>query len=375
MWNNFNSNNKGDSPLLRRPFIIAGPCSVESEEQMEITALQIAQSGAAQMLRGGIWKPRTRPGSFEGVGEKGLKWLVDAGKRHQLPVATEVANAVQCESALKAGVDVLWIGARTTVNPFSVQEIADSLRGVNIPIMVKNPVNPDLELWLGAFERLQAAGLNQLAAIHRGFSSVSHSSFRNDPHWQIPIELQSRMPSLPLICDPSHIAGHTELVPFISQKAMDLNMTGLMIETHFRPAVALSDARQQLTPQALSEMLSGLIIRQPGPKESMQKGQLEILREQIDELDDQLLHLMAERMKISENIGHYKSENGITILQLSRWEEIIHSRLQYAKAMGLDPGFTDRLLKVIHQGSIDVQTLIMNQKTESVMQVSRTQAL
>jgi chorismate mutase len=183
------------------------------------------------------------------------------------------------------------------------------------------------------------------------------------------------MPSLPLICDPSHIAGHTELVPFISQKAMDLNMTGLMIETHFRPAIALSDARQQVTPQALSEMLSTLIIRQPGPKESMQKGQLEILREQIDELDDQLLHLMAERMKISENIGHYKSENGITILQLSRWEEIIHSRLQYAKAMGLDPGFTDRLLKVIHQGSIDVQTLIMNQKTESVMQVSSPQAL
>lgn len=375
MWNNFKSHHSTTSAAINRPFVIAGPCSVESEEQMKITAHQIAQSGSAQMLRGGIWKPRTRPGSFEGVGEKGLKWLVDAGRRHHLPVTTEVANATQTESALKAGVDVLWIGARTTVNPFSVQEIAESLRGVKIPVMVKNPVNPDLELWLGAFERLQAVGIDQLAAIHRGFSSVSHSSFRNDPHWQIPIELQSRVPSLPLICDPSHIAGHTELVPFISQKAMDLNMTGLMVETHFQPAIALSDARQQLTPQALAEMLSGLIIREPGPQKSAGKGQLEMLREQIDELDDQLLHLMAERMMVSERIGHFKSENGITILQLSRWEEIIHSRLQYAKAMGLDPGFTDRLLKVIHQGSIDVQTLIMNQKMEPEKQVNTVQAL
>jgi chorismate mutase len=360
MWTNFTSKNQRKD----RPYLIAGPCSVETEEQLDLTVAQIAQTGVANMLRGGIWKPRTRPGSFEGVGEEGLQWLVAAGKRHQIPVSTEVANAYQTERALKAGVDVLWIGARTTVNPFSVQEIADSLQGVDIPVMVKNPVNPDLELWIGAFERLQSAGITRLAAIHRGFSSSANSSFRNDPQWQIPIELQSRMPGIPLICDPSHIAGNRELIPFISQKAMDLNMTGLMVETHFQPAIAWSDARQQLTPQALGNLVSGLIVRNVTALSNASKGQLEILREQIDALDDQLLQLISERMKISEKIGHYKKENGVTILQLSRWEEIIHSRLQYAKAMGLDTSFTDRLLKVIHQGSIDVQTLIMNQTTE-----------
>ena len=348
------------SKKQERPLVISGPCSAETEEQMHLTASQLAKSGNVDMLRAGIWKPRTRPGSFEGIGKPALAWLVAAGKANKLPVCTEVANAQQVEEALEAGVDVLWVGARTTVNPFSVQEIAESLRGVNVPVMVKNPVNPDIELWIGALERLHGVGVENLAAIHRGFSSSSKTAFRNDPLWDLPIELKSRVPHLPIICDPSHIAGNRDLIPFVAQKALDLDMDGLMIESHFHPENAWSDAKQQITPQTLAHLIQSLIVREPVSANPQFKNTLEVLREQIDQLDDQLMHIMAERMKISERIGTYKKENGVTILQVSRWEEIIASRLMYGKAMGMEESFIKNLLKIIHQGSIEVQNKVMN---------------
>jgi chorismate mutase len=343
-----------------RPFIISGPCSAETHEQVLATARQLAATGVVDVLRAGIWKPRTRPGHFEGAGEEGLAWLIEAKQETGLPVATEVATARHVELCLKSGVDVLWVGARTTVNPFSVQEIADALCGTDVPVLVKNPVNPDLELWIGAIERIHKAGITRLAAIHRGFSSFEKGPFRNAPLWDMAIDLKTRVPELPIICDPSHICGTRDLIPFIAQKALDLDMAGLMIESHIHPDAAWSDAKQQVTPAALRTIVAGLIKRKPEVAETDNEKILQQLRDQIDKLDDEIMQRLAERMKISRKIGAYKKEKNITILQVSRWEEIIHTRVALGLAMGLADNFSRDLLKLIHQESIRVQEEVMN---------------
>lgn len=354
------------APNKEKPLIISGPCSAETENQMVTTAKQLAATGKVHALRAGIWKPRTRPGQFEGAGEEGLKWLMLAKQETGLPVTTEVANAAHVELCLKAGVDILWVGARTTVNPFSVQEIADALKGVDIPVMVKNPVNPDLELWMGALERLNKVGIKKLAAIHRGFSGSEKGPFRNAPMWSMAIELKTRIPDLDIICDPSHIAGTRELISLISQKALDLDMAGLMIESHIHPDAAWSDAKQQVTPASLRNIVEGLVVRTASSDNKSFKDTLTILREQIDQLDDEIMQKLASRMKISEKIGQYKKDNNVTILQVNRWEEIIQTRITLGRAMGLNPEFTNELLKLIHNESIQVQTKVMNKVEERV---------
>jgi chorismate mutase len=353
-------------PAQKKPFIISGPCSAETEDQMVATAKQLAATGKVHALRAGIWKPRTRPGQYEGAGAEGLTWLMQAKKETGLPVTTEVANAAHVEACLKAGVDILWVVARTTVNPFSVQEVADALKGVDIPVMVKNPVNPDLELWIGALERLNKAGITKLAAIHRGFSSSEKGPFRNAPLWDMPIELKTRIPDLDIICDPSHISGNRDLIGLISQKALDLDMVGLMIESHINPDAAWSDAKQQVTPATLAKIVDSLVVRNVSSDNKTFKDTLSILREQIDVLDDEIMQKLAARMKISEKIGQYKKENNVTILQVTRWEEIIQTRIALGKAMGLNEEFTNDLLKLIHHESIQVQTRVMNKVGERV---------
>lgn len=344
------------------PIIISGPCSVESEEQVMQTAKEIAKTGKISILRGGIWKPRTRPNSFEGVGEEGLKWLKNAGLKVGLPVATEVANAEHVEACLKNGIDVLWIGARTTVNPFSVQEIADALKGVDVPVFVKNPITPDINLWVGALERLNAVGINKLAAIHRGFASFDKSSYRNAPMWEIPIELKLMCPELPILCDPSHISGDKDLISYVAQKALDLDMEGLMIESHINPLVAKSDAIQQLTPIALDTLLNDLIIREKHSKSEEFINKLEQLRFVIDDLDEELINKFGSRMAIIRKIGEYKHENNVTILQLERWEQILKNRSFLADKVGLSNEFIKKMLELVHQESIRVQTQVMNHK-------------
>ncbi len=347
-------------PTGGKPVIISGPCSAETADQMVETARQIAATGKAHALRAGIWKPRTRPGQYEGAGVEGLAWLIQAKKETGLPVTTEVANAAHVEACLKAGVDILWVGARTTVNPFSVQDIADALKGVDIPVMVKNPVNPDLELWIGALERLNKAGIVKMAAIHRGFSSFEKGPFRNAPMWDMAIELKTRIPELNIICDPSHITGSRDLIALIAQKAFDLDMDGLMIESHINPDAAWSDAKQQVTPAVLARIIDGLVVREVTSDNKNFKDTLSVLRDQIDQLDDEIMQKLAARMKISEKIGQYKKDNNVTILQVRRWEEIINTRIALGKAMGLTEEFTNDLLKLIHQESIQVQTRVMN---------------
>jgi chorismate mutase len=356
----------GHLKIKNKPFIISGPCSAETEEQTLATAKQIAATGKVHALRAGIWKPRTRPGQYEGAGDEGLKWLVKAKQETGLPITTEVANAAHVEACLKAGVDILWVGARTTVNPFSVQEIADCLKGVDIPVMVKNPVNPDLELWIGALERLNRAGITKLAAIHRGFSSFEKGPFRNAPMWDLAIELKTRVPELEMICDPSHISGNRELIAMVSQKALDLDMNGLMIESHINPDAAWSDAKQQVTPASLAKIIDGLVVRSVSSDNKTFKDTLSLLREQIDQIDDEIMQKMASRMKVSEKIGQYKKDNNVTILQVNRWEEIIQTRVGMGKAMGLDEGFMRDLLRLVHHESIQVQTKVMNKVAERV---------
>lgn len=347
-------------PQATRPIVISGPCSAETEEQVMQTASELGASGKVDLLRAGIWKPRTRPNSFEGVGEVGLPWLKKAGKEIGVPVTTEVANAEHVEACLKHDIDVLWIGARTTVNPFSVQEIADALKGVDIPVMVKNPINPDLQLWIGAMERLNGAGITKLAAIHRGFSTEEKTPFRNTPRWGMSIELKRLYPDLPIICDPSHIAGERQLLGMVSQKAMDMDMDGLMLESHIQPDVALSDANQQVTPAALVEILDELIIRQRESKDPDFVDHLAGLRKDIDELDDEIFEKLSSRMKVAQEIGKYKMEHGVTILQVDRWDNIVRKRINSGKALGLDPEFVKNLLKLVHKESIRNQTVIMN---------------
>jgi chorismate mutase len=343
------------------PLVIAGPCSAETEEQLVATAHLLANTGRISALRAGIWKPRTRPGEFEGIGSIGLKWLARAKDETGLPTAVEVATAKHVEEALNAGVDILWVGARSTANPFTVQEIADALKGVDIPVMVKNPVNPDLSLWIGAIERINNAGITKIAAIHRGFSSHEKTAFRNEPMWDLAISLKTHAPDLPLINDPSHITGNRDLIPYIAQKALDLDMQGLMIESHIDPLVAWTDAKQQVTPAALDELISKLVLRKPEIRGTELNDKLTELRNQIDKIDDLVIQKMAERMQIVEKIGNYKKDNGITILQVNRWDEILNKRTSYARALKLSTEFTEKLLELIHSESIRKQTEIMNQ--------------
>lgn len=347
----------GISP--ERPLIMAGPCSAESEEQVLTTARQLAAQGV-KIYRAGIWKPRTRPNAFEGVGSVGLPWLKKVKEQLGMYTATEVANVKHVYEALKYGVDILWIGARTTANPFAVQEIADTLKGMDIPILVKNPVNPDIELWIGALERLNDAGIRKLAAIHRGFSSYDKSLYRNDPHWQIPIELKRRIPNLQIIVDPSHIGGKRELIYDISQRAMDLNFDGLIIESHCNPDQAWSDAKQQITPDALKCTLDKLILRH-SDVDKMHAATLEELRLQIDKYDDEILNIFEQRMKIAEQIGKFKKDNNITILQAGRWDAILNKRTKMGLSKGLSEDFVLKVFSAIHQESINHQTAVMNE--------------
>lgn len=343
-----------------QPLIIAGPCSAETEEQLLTTAFEIAKLNKVSIFRAGVWKFRTRPDYFEGAGSIALEWLKTVKQETGLLTAVEVANTEHLEEALKKEVDVLWIGARTTVNPFYVQEIANALKGVDIPVMIKNPVIPDLNLWLGALERFNRAGITKLIAVHRGFSSFEKTPYRNAPMWEIPIELKILCPDLPVICDPSHISGKTELLQSLAQKAIDLDMDGLMIETHINPKVALSDASQQVTPAGLDELLTNLKYRKSSLKNKGFESHLEVLREQIDEIDKELLQTLSKRMDIVEKIGEHKRDNNITILQLKRWNEIISTRPDFAKMLGLTEEFAKKLYELIHEESIQRQTEIMN---------------
>ena len=341
-----------------RPMVIAGPCSAESEEQMVETARGLAKINV-KIFRAGIWKPRTRPGSFEGYGSTALPWMKAVKEKTGMYTATEVANVKHVWEALKFGIDILWIGARTTANPFAVQEIADALKGVDIPVIIKNPVNPDIELWVGAIERLYQAGVRKLAACHRGFSIHEKTIYRNDPNWQIPIELRRRIPGIPMITDPSHICGNRERLLEVSQKAMDLNFDGLIIESHCDPSKAMSDAEQQLTPEALGKMLCQIVIR----SEEVKNGSLvtlEELRAKIDKIDDSIMDIFEKRMKIAEEIGQYKKEHNIAILQSKRWDEIIRKRVEMGNKKGLSQEFVEIIFRAIHEESIDHQTQVMN---------------
>ncbi len=339
----------------KRPLVIAGPCSAETEEQVLTTAKQLSDRGI-KMFRAGIWKPRTRPGAFEGIGSEGLKWLKRVQSEYGMYTATEVATAKHVTECIKYGVDMLWIGARTSANPFAVQEIADALEGSNIPVLIKNPVNPDLDLWIGAIERLYLAGVRKMGVIHRGFSSADKKIYRNIPQWHIPIELRRRFPNLPMFCDPSHIGGKRELISSLSQQAMDLNYDGLIIESHCDPDSAWSDKDQQVTPDILDYILNLLVIRDG--KQTTES--LTELRKQIDEMDDQLLEVLAKRMRISREIGTYKKEHNMQILQTQRYSEILEDRIEQAVKFGIDGDCMKKILESIHEESVRQQMTVMN---------------
>jgi len=344
----------------KRPIIISGPCSAETEEQVLETATRLAATGKVDMLRAGIWKPRTKPGMFEGIGTKALSWLANAKKATGLPVTVEVATAKHVENALQFDVDMLWIGARTTVNPFSVQEVCDALRGVDVPVLIKNPINPDLELWCGGIERLMKAGVKDVGMIHRGFSNYGNTEFRNAPMWHLPIEMKRRFPDMLLICDPSHICGNRTGLQSIAQKSIDLDFGGLMIESHIDPDNAWSDAKQQITPERLSELLDSLIWRLENTDEKEFLTALATLREQINHIDDELLTLIGQRMKIADKIGEYKRENNITILQTHRWNEILAKAFVKGELLGLSKDFITKYFDAVHLESINHQNKIMN---------------
>ena len=344
----------------KTPLIISGPCSAETEEQVMQTARRLAATGKVDILRAGIWKPRTRPGSFEGIGTKGLPWLQQAKKETGLPVAIEVATGKQVEDALHFDVDVLWIGARTTVNPFSVQEIADALRGVKIPVLIKNPLNPDLELWVGGMERIAKAGIEELGLIHRGFSSYGNTEFRNAPMWHLAIEMKRRFPGIPMINDPSHICGRRDILQAVAQQAIDLDFDGLIIESHIDPDNAWSDAKQQITPEVLMEMLEAIRWRKENIASEEFHSALEKLRQQINQLDDELLEVLATRMKVAQKIGEYKKNNDITILQTNRWNEILNRAVAKGNKMGLSDDFITKYMDAVHMESIQQQNKIMN---------------
>jgi chorismate mutase len=343
-----------------QPLIIAGPCSAESEEQVLTVARALKAAGQADMYRAGIWKPRTKPGGFEGRGTAALPWLQAAKAETGLPMAIEVATPKHVEEALKHDIDVLWIGARTTVNPFAVQELADALAGTGKPVMVKNPVNPDLALWIGAIERLERAGITDIAAIHRGFSTFAPSRYRNAPTWAIPIELKTRRPDLVLINDPSHIGGSRDLLLPIAQKALDLDYDGLIIETHPDPDHALSDAAQQVTPARLQELLSELKYRYRSSDNADYRNKAEELRQKMDTADHEILEMLARRMALIQELAEYKKENNVKILQLERWQDIFKTRPEWGRNLNINDKFVGELYKLIHIESIRLQTEVLN---------------
>ncbi|MDE6354955.1 MAG: bifunctional 3-deoxy-7-phosphoheptulonate synthase/chorismate mutase type II [Prevotella sp.] len=338
-----------------RPYVIAGPCSAETEEQVMTTARQLADKGC-HIFRAGVWKPRTKPGGFEGNGETALPWMERVKKETGMLIATEVATPEHVEMAMKYDMDILWVGARTSANPFAMQALADSLRGADVPVLVKNPVNPDLELWIGALERINQAGVKRLGAIHRGFSSYDKKIYRNLPTWQIPIELHRRIPALPIFCDPSHIGGSRELVAPLCQQAMDLGFDGLIVESHCNPDSAWSDAKQQVTPDVLDYILSLLVLRD----ESVTTEGIVQLRKQIDEIDNQVMDLLAKRMRVCREIGQYKKEHNMTVIQTNRYNEILDKRGAQGSLCGMDSMFVKRVYEEIHQESIRQQFEIIN---------------
>lgn len=341
----------------KRPVVIAGPCSAETEEQVLETAKDLAKDGV-RIFRAGIWKPRTKPGGFEGVGSVGLTWLQEVKKETGMLVATEVANKQHVEEALNAGVDVLWIGARTSANPFAMQEIADSLVGADVPVLVKNPVNPDLELWIGAMQRIYNAGIRQIGAIHRGFSAYGKHLYRNMPQWHIPIELRRRMPELTLICDPSHIGGKRELVAPLSQQAMDMGFDGLIVESHCDPDSAWSDKSQQVTPEVLNFILNMLVVRDT----TQTTESLTLLRQQIDQIDNDLLEALSKRMRISREIGQYKKEHSMPVVQTGRYDDILNSRAAAAEELGMNGDFMKTVYQAIHEESVRQQIEVLNNR-------------
>src|SRR5215212_4722069 len=344
----------------KRPLIISGPCSAETEEQVLQTVQRLAATGKVDMIRAGIWKPRTRPGSFEGIGTKGLPWLQRARKVTGIPTAVEVATGKQVEDALHFDVDVLWLGARTTVNPFSVQEVADALKGVKVPVLIKNPINPDLELWIGAVERVAKAGISDIGLIHRGFSSYGNTEYRNAPMWHLAIEMKRRHPDMMMINDPSHICGRRDILLDVAQKAIDLDFDGLMIESHIDPDNAWSDAKQQVTPERLAEMLGEIKWRSENTDAKEFITALATLREQINHIDDELLQLIGQRMKIADKIGQYKKDNNITILQTNRWNDILERAFKKGEHLGLSKEFITKYFDAVHLESINHQNKIMN---------------
>lgn len=350
---------QGDLPAL----LIAGPCSAESPEQLYKVAAHLSGLGIG-IMRAGVWKPRTRPNSFEGKGKEALGWIRELKGEIPIKIATEVASSQHVELAREAGIDVLWLGARTTVNPFLVQEIADALKGADIPVLIKNPINPDLALWQGAIERIYNAGIRKIGAVHRGFSSYQKSKYRNSPTWQIAIELKTTFPALPLICDPSHIAGKSEMILEVSQKALDLGYDGLMIETHPNPSAALSDAEQQVELPALTQILSQLRFTKKHSNDTVFISQLEQLREKIDHIDQELVEILSTRKQLIERIGEYKKENNVTVFQLERWNEILKSRTEWGNLKDLSTEFIQDIYGRIHDESIRIQTEIMGKEPE-----------
>ena len=340
-----------------RPLVIVGPCSAETEEQVMETAKALANKGI-KIFRAGVWKPRTKPGGFEGMGEEALPWLQRVKKETGMLIGTEVATPKHVEAALNAGLDMLWVGARTSANPFAVQELADSLKGVDIPVFVKNPVNPDIELWVGALERINGAGITRLAAIHRGFSSIDQKLYRNAPMWHIPIELHRRYPNLPIVCDPSHIGGRRDLVAPLAQQAMDMGFEGLIVESHCNPDCAWSDAKQQVMPDVLNFILDRLVVR--NTKESTES--LNILRQQIDEMDNRLMELLTKRMRISREIAAYKKEHNMAVVQTARYSEILDKRAAQGVLCGMDADFIKSIYEHIHEESVRQQMEFMNKQ-------------
>ncbi len=355
--------NKWFDKEISLPLIIGGPCSAETEQQVLETAHQLKEFGKVNIFRAGVWKPRTRPNNFEGIGKEALKWLKKVKEQTGLYTAIEVANSEHVKHAIDNGIDVLWIGARTVSNPFSVQEIADALKGIDIPVMIKNPINPDFELWIGAIERIHSAGIRKIAAVHRGFYPFEKTNLRNIPKWELPIELKRKFSNIPVICDPSHIAGNVELIFDIAQKALDLNMDGLMIESHCNPKDALSDAKQQVTPADLEYLLDNLKYRRTDSDNEDFFNILTQYRDQIDSIDSQMIELLAKRMKLVKEIGDYKSKNNVTILQLRRWEDILKTRTELGATLGLDKEFVKKMLQLIHKESIQKQTEVMQIST------------
>lgn len=337
------------------PFLISGPCSAESEEQVFETSKQLVETGKVSVIRAGVWKPRTRPDSFEGIGPNALPWLQRVQRELQIPVSTEVANARHVELCLEAGIDMLWLGARTTVNPFYVQEIAEALRGVDIPIFVKNPIHADLSLWMGALERLEKVGNHKLAAVHRGFFTETSAPYRNEPKWELSFALRAEAPNLPILCDPSHIAGSRNLVEQVSQTALDINMDGLMIESHIQPEKALSDSAQQLTPSALASMMDRLIIRKSEARNEVANEMLGQLRHSIDEVDEEIVSLLFKRMGLVNQIGEVKFQNDLSIFQMDRWFEILAKRSSQSEDLNLSPAMVKELFQIIHKFSVERQ--------------------